>query len=100
MGENVTEFILLENHTGGEGPIVEWTGVGPATLHLEGNWDGATVTITEKPKSGSSWVSPPTNFAFTKNTAISFKAGRVEIKAAISGEGVATSLSGWLVPSD
>ena len=100
MGELVTEFILLQNRTSdGYDKIIEWTGRGPATLHIEGTWDSATVTMTEKPKIGSTYISPPRNYEFTEDTAIKFEAGRVMVKATISGAGGSTSLSAYIIPS-
>ena len=100
MGELVTEFILLQNRTSnGYDKIIEWTGRGPATLHIEGTWDSATVTMSEKPKIGSTYVSPSTNYAFTADTAIEFEAGRVLVKATISSAGSNTSLSAYIIPS-
>lgn len=98
----ITRFILLENKTtNGDGAVIEWTGLAPASLQINGTWDGATVTVYGSCDEGVTWLPPNDSvYQYTADVLTSFSAGRILVKATVSDAGVTTSLSACLIPTD
>jgi len=91
--------LLRDATTDGDGDIINLSRAirKPATLHIVGTWDGASVAITGSIDEGVTFLAPRDSVSiFTTDTLINLDMGAGKIKATISNAGGSTDLNAYL----
>jgi hypothetical protein len=80
------------------GEKIEWSGVGPGTLHIYGTFDTCNVAIQGSTDGGTTWTAYSTSY--TAATITSFEAGNILVRAVVTSVGGSTSVSADLVEQE